>query len=71
VAARLVIELDGIEHLRDAEAYRRDGGNDVLLQQNGPFVLRILAADGGKRLDEILDTILAALVSRMQIDICV
>jgi superfamily II DNA or RNA helicase/very-short-patch-repair endonuclease len=60
--ARLVIELDGPQHLADAEAYRRDRRKDALLQQNGYFVLRFLAEDIGKSLDHVLDTILAALV---------
>jgi len=62
--ARLVIELDGAQHLADAEAYRRDRRKDALLQQNGYFVLRFLAEDAGKRLDHILDTILATLAFR-------
>jgi len=59
--ARLVIELDGPQHLGDAEAYRRDRRKDVLLQQHGYFVLRFLTEDAGKRLDAILDAISAAL----------
>ena len=62
--ARLVIELDGAQHLADPEAYRRDRRKDALLQQNGYFVLRFLAEDLGKRLDYVLDTVLGALVSR-------
>jgi very-short-patch-repair endonuclease len=62
--ANVVIELDGTQHLADAEAYRRDWRKDALLQQNGYFVLRFLAEDAGKHLDHILDTILAALVNR-------
>ena len=62
--AGVVIELDGAQHLADAEAYRRDRRKDALLQQNGYFVLRFLAEDAGKRLDYILDTILATLVHR-------
>jgi very-short-patch-repair endonuclease len=61
---RLVIELDGAQHLSDADAYRRDRRKDMLLQQNGYFVLRFLAEDVGKRLDDVLDVILAALVHR-------
>jgi superfamily II DNA or RNA helicase/very-short-patch-repair endonuclease len=63
-AAGLVIELDGAQHLADAEAYRRDRRKDALLQQNGYFVLRFLAEDAGKQLDHVLDTILAVLVHR-------
>jgi very-short-patch-repair endonuclease len=60
----VVIELDGTQHLADAEAYRRDRRKDALLQQNGYFVLRFLAEDAGKNLDPILDTILVTLVHR-------
>jgi superfamily II DNA or RNA helicase/very-short-patch-repair endonuclease len=60
----LVLELDGEQHLADAEAYRRDRRKDALLQQHGYFVLRFLAEDVAKRLDEVLDTILASLVFR-------
>ena len=58
---RLVIEIDGGQHLGDAEAWRRDRRKDVLLQQHGYFVLRFLADDLGRRLDPILDTILRTL----------
>jgi very-short-patch-repair endonuclease len=50
--------------LADAEAYRRDRRKDAILQKNGYFVLRFLAEDAGKRLDHILDTILATLAIR-------
>ncbi|MBI4663697.1 MAG: DEAD/DEAH box helicase family protein [Verrucomicrobia bacterium] len=62
----VVIEVDGAQHLADAEAYRRDRRKDALLQQHGYFVLRFLAEDLGKRLDDILDTILAALIHRQE-----
>ena len=62
--AGVVIELDGAQHFADFDAYRRDRRKDALLQQNGYFVLRFLAEDAGKRLDQILDTILAALIYR-------
>ena len=42
-------------------AYRRDRRKDRLLQENGYFVLRFLAEDVGKHLDEVLDAILRAL----------
>ena len=61
---RIVIELDGAQHLTDAETYRRDRKKDALLQQHGYFVLRFLAEDLGKHLDHLLDTILVAVVSR-------
>jgi len=40
---RIAIELDGAQHLADAEAYRRDRGKDMLLQENGYLALRFLA----------------------------
>ena len=60
-AARLVIELDGGQHLGSADAYRRDRRKDALLQEHGYFVLRFLAEDVGRRLDAVLDAILRAL----------
>jgi very-short-patch-repair endonuclease len=59
--ARVAIELDGSQHLDDEEAYRRDRRKDQFLQEQGYFVLRFLAADVGRRLDAVLDTILRAL----------
>jgi very-short-patch-repair endonuclease len=58
--ARLVIELDGGQHLGDAEAYRRDRQKDTGLQEHGYFVMRFLCEDLGRRLDEVLDAILRA-----------
>jgi superfamily II DNA or RNA helicase/very-short-patch-repair endonuclease len=54
---RLAIEIDGPHHLSGPEAYRRDRRKDALLQENGFFVLRFLAADIGKHLDDVLDMI--------------
>lgn len=65
--SRLVVELDGAQHLADATAYRRDRRKDQLLQENGYFVLRFLAEDLGKELDTVLDTILRALAHRRQV----
>jgi very-short-patch-repair endonuclease len=62
--ARIAIEIDGKQHLHDANAYRRDRRKDILLQENGYIVLRFLAEDIGKYLDEVLDTILRVLVAR-------
>jgi len=65
-AARLAVELDGPQHLSDPDAYRRDGAKDLLLQENGYFVLRFLAEDVGRQLDQVLDTILRVLVHRQR-----
>jgi len=62
--ARIAIELDGGQHLADAEAYRRDRRKDQLLQENGYFVMRFLAEDVGKHLDTVLDAILRSLSHR-------
>jgi very-short-patch-repair endonuclease len=59
--ARVVIELDGGQHLGNADAYRRDRRKDQLLQEHGYFVLRFLTEDVGKRLDAVLDAILRSL----------
>ena len=59
--ARLVVELDGSQHLADPEAYRRDRRKDQLLQENGYFILRFLAEDVSKELDRVLDAILRVL----------
>ena len=59
--AHIAIELDGRQHLGDAEAYRRDRRKDALLQENGYRVLRFLTEDVGKCLDQVLDAILRAL----------
>jgi very-short-patch-repair endonuclease len=61
---RLVVEIDGGQHLADPVAYRRDRRKDRLLQENGYFVLRFLAEDIGKELDTVLDTILRAVSHR-------
>jgi superfamily II DNA or RNA helicase/very-short-patch-repair endonuclease len=62
--ARVAIELDGGQHFRDFEAYRRDRRKDAMLQQHGYFVLRFLAEDVGTQLDNVLDTILRVLAMR-------
>ena len=59
--SRIAIELDGGQHLGDADAYRRDRRKDALLQENGYLILRFLAEDVGKYLDRVLDAILRAL----------
>ena len=63
-ASRLVLELDGAQHLADREAYRRDRRKDALLQEHGYLVLRFLAEDLGTRLDAVLDEVLRALAGR-------
>src|SRR6185437_51993 len=64
--AKLAIELDGAQHLGFSEAYRRDHRKDIMLQEKGYTVLRFLTEDVGKRLDDVLDTILRTLSSHQQ-----
>ena len=63
---RVAVELDGSQHLANADAYRRDRRKDLLLQENGYFVLRFLAEDVGKHLETVLDTILRTLSHRQR-----
>jgi superfamily II DNA or RNA helicase/very-short-patch-repair endonuclease len=63
--ARLVIEIDGAQHLESPESYRRDRRKDQLLQEHGYFILRFLAEDVGKELDTVLDTIHRTLSRRL------
>ena len=58
---RLVIEIDGMQHLSTPESWRRDRRKDVLLQLHGFFILRFLADDLSKRLDETIDMVLRSL----------
>ena len=63
-AARIAVELDGAQHLESTEAYRRDRHKDAVLQEHGYLVLRFLAEDVTKRLDDVLHGILRALAHR-------
>jgi very-short-patch-repair endonuclease len=62
--SRVVVEVDGAQHLADPVAYRRDRRKDQLLQENGYLVLRYLAEDLAKELNLVLDGILRSLSSR-------
>ena len=62
--SRVVVEIDGAQHLSDPVAYRRDRRKDQLLQEGGYLVLRYLAEDLTKELDAVLDGILRSLSSR-------
>lgn len=64
---RLVLEIDGDQHLGNADAYRTDRRKDALLQENGYFIIRFLTTDIGERLNETLDTILRTLVHCQQL----
>jgi very-short-patch-repair endonuclease len=67
-AFRLVIELDGgYYHLADQAAYRRDRRKDWEYQRYGYLVLRFLSDDVVTQLEEILETILAAVAHRREL----
>ncbi|MFP4157127.1 MAG: TOTE conflict system archaeo-eukaryotic primase domain-containing protein [Opitutales bacterium] len=61
---RLVIELDGSQHLASEAAWRSDRLKDLLLQRQGYLVMRFLATDLAMELDTVLDSILATLADR-------
>jgi hypothetical protein len=64
---RLAVELDGwYYHTIDRDNYRRDRRKDWELQRRGYLVLRFLSDDVASRLEEILDTILAAIERRRE-----
>lgn len=62
--ARIVIELDGHFHFGSLDSYRRDRRKDRILQQQGFLVLRFLAEDVVRDLEDILDAVDQALASR-------
>ena len=64
----VVIEVDGRQHLANAETYRSDRRKDALLQEHGYFVLRFLAEDLGKYLDDVLNTITRAVDRRKPVN---
>ena len=65
--AHLVIEVDGAQHLSDADAYRRDRRKDALLQEHDYYVLRFLAEDLSRNLDEVLDAILRTMAHQQRV----
>jgi very-short-patch-repair endonuclease len=64
--AHIAIEIDGRQHLDDPDAYRRDRNKDLLLQENGWLVIRLLADDIAEKLDDLLDSVLRLLTARLR-----
>jgi hypothetical protein len=61
---KLAVEVDGYHHFQDPEAFRRDRRKDLKLQKHGYLIVRVLADDVGQRLEEVMDTITAAIAFR-------
>lgn len=57
---RLAAEVDGYFHFTEPDRYRRDRRKDLLLQQHGYTICRVLADDVLDRPEEVLDIIVAA-----------
>jgi very-short-patch-repair endonuclease len=57
---RIAVEIDGFHHFTDSDAYRRDRRKDVLLQNEGFLVIRILADDVLEAVEEAVDRVVAA-----------
>ena len=55
---KIAIEIDGAQHLDGLEAYRRDRRKDMLLQENGYFVMRFLHCDVLSNLSYVQECIL-------------
>ncbi len=64
IALKLAIEVDGYYHFQGEDAYRRDRRKDYLLQSRGYLVVRVLAEDVVRRLEDVLDLILGAVAAR-------
>ena len=63
-ALRVAVEVDGYHHFRDEAGYRRDRRKDLLLQSHGYLVVRVLAEDVVRHLEDVLASIRSAVASR-------
>jgi very-short-patch-repair endonuclease len=63
---RIAIEIDGFYHFGDPANYRRDRRKDFALQEAGYIVLRWLAEDVAKSLEEILARVRRAMEIQKQ-----
>ena len=60
----IAVEVDGFHHFQDPDAFRRDRRKDLELQKHGYLIVRVLAEDVVQRLEEVMDTIVAAVAFR-------
>jgi very-short-patch-repair endonuclease len=63
---RFAIEVDGIYHFLQPESYRRDRRKDLVFQQLGILVYRVLAEDVLEDVDHVVAGIVAAVDLRIQ-----
>jgi very-short-patch-repair endonuclease len=54
---RVALEVDGYHHFRDSTSYRRDRRKDLLLQELGYLVVRVLASDIADEPEHVLELI--------------
>jgi len=62
---RIAIEIDGFHHFTDPENYRRDRRKDLLMQQQGLIVVRVLAEDVMADPRPGINLVIQALASRL------
>ncbi len=61
---RIAVEIDGFHHFREPADYRRDRRKDVLMQQIGLFIYRVLADDVVEDTEAVVDDIVTLVRSR-------
>jgi very-short-patch-repair endonuclease len=62
----VALEVDGYHHFRDSTAYRRDRKKDLLLQELGYLVVRVLASDITDEPEHVLELIDRAVARRTE-----
>ncbi|HEU4734637.1 MAG TPA: DUF559 domain-containing protein [Kofleriaceae bacterium] len=65
-ADRIAIEIDGVHHFADLDAYRRDRRKDLLLQTQGFVVVRLLAEDVMRDVRSAVSSVCQALAYRQE-----
>ncbi len=66
-ACKIALEIDGYFHFLDRDAYRRDREKDLLMQQNGYLVVRVLAEDAVEDLENIVSRMVGLVLQRTQV----
>ncbi len=63
---RIAIEIDGVHHFADPDAYRRDRRKDLVLQTQGFVVVRLLAEDVVRDVRSAVNAVTQALAYRRE-----